>query len=77
MRSMSKRDTPIFCATLAAGAIVLSLAAPGPASAQRQSRDAAWQRCTSIAQQQYPDPESTSGRTAVFKSCMAQTGHRP
>jgi hypothetical protein len=77
MRSLNPRHLKLLGAALAVGAIALPLAATSPASAQRESWNAAWQRCTNMAQQQYPNVESTSGRVAVFKSCMSRSGHRP
>jgi hypothetical protein len=78
MRSSIKPHLGAFGVALSAAAFTICLAATSPASAQQQeSRDAAWQRCTNVAQMQYPNPESTSGRVAVFKSCMSQAGYRP
>jgi hypothetical protein len=77
MRSLNQRHLKLLGAALAAGAIALPLAATSPASAQHESWDAAWQRCTNMAQQQYPNSEATTGRVAVFKSCMSRSGHRP
>jgi hypothetical protein len=59
-------------------AIVLAV---GMADAAKGGRDAAMEKCIAQAQSEAPGDTVGSGiqtrRTAIYKSCMTQAGHRP